>query len=262
MNSESFTSRYSIYRLALLAAALPAGCSTEAAISPKVGESPQEFYEANIEPIFQSKCVDCHDTRQDPPWYAALPFAGEKVMEDIDFGRQRLELSNEYPFVGEEGLSRAAYLYGLRTAILEDSMPPTIYLFTHPFASLTEREKQVTLEWIESALAVEAADPDQGDLSQRAYGVLADRCARCHTESVDGSMNGEFDFITDLEFLQDSPEYVDLDSPEDSELIVRVLDDEDPMPPSLHDKLSDRERSTLTEWIEAGAPIYQPSEES
>jgi mono/diheme cytochrome c family protein len=177
----------------------------------------------------------------------------------MEWGAQRLDLSLPVPFAHSPWVGERAYLIALRTALLDDSMPPAAYLLLHPLHSLSSAEREAILGWVDAAL--ERLEPGSaerdGDLSlaERTAGVLRDRCARCHNPDVDDEMNGEFDFVADLPFLVDDGEYVEPEDVEASKLWERIASREEPMPPSPNDRLDRAEKALVREWIEEGAPV-------
>lgn len=97
--------------------------------------------------IFQNKCVDCHSpgmTRM--PVYAKLPIAKQLMAQDISNASARLILSKAL-YSGEEKFTPLA-LARLEGAILNNSMPPHLYLSMHWAAKLTPEDKQTILAWI------------------------------------------------------------------------------------------------------------------
>jgi mono/diheme cytochrome c family protein len=222
---------------------------------------PRERYARDVEPIFRRKCFDCHHGGTEPPWYAAIPIAGAMISRDIEWGRQRLDLQNPYPFVASDEVGRRAYLIGLRTALLDDTMPPRAYLLTHPFGFLRDSERELILAWLEDAIeslsgAVELESSNDVDLLlfHRVKKLVRNRCARCHRSSVHERMNGAFDYVTDLAYLSEGDDYVFPGNLDESLLYKRITDPEDSMPPSPNDHLSPAEVERIRAWIEAGAP--------
>lgn len=212
-------------------------------------------YVRDVAPVLLAKCGDCHHADVAPPWYAAVPVAGEFVQRDIDWGRQRLDLSQPFPFVGERDVGDVAYLIALRTAILDDTMPPAAYLLTHPFATLDADEKALVLGWVDAALAQRADDAPEHGSYEHALALMRDRCARCHRDGVAADMNGDFVDVVDLEYLVDDGEYIDPDDLEASLLWERAASEAEPMPPSPNDRLHPDELASLRAWLENGAEI-------
>ncbi len=102
---------------------------------------------SKVSEVFQNKCVDCHSpgmTRM--PIYANLPIAKQLMEKDISNASARLILSKSL-YSGEEKFT-ALDLGRLEAVLLNNSMPPHLYLSMHWTAKLTEDEKQTILAWI------------------------------------------------------------------------------------------------------------------
>ena len=102
---------------------------------------------SKVSEVFQNKCVDCHSpgmTRM--PIYANLPIAKQLMEKDISNASARLILSKSL-YSGEEKFT-ASDLGRLEGVLLNNSMPPHLYLSMHWTAKLTEDEKQTILAWI------------------------------------------------------------------------------------------------------------------
>ena len=102
---------------------------------------------SKVSEVFQNKCVDCHSpgmTRM--PIYANLPIAKQLMEKDISNASARLILSKSL-YSGEEKFT-ALDLGRLEGVLLNNSMPPHLYLSMHWTAKLTADEKQTILAWI------------------------------------------------------------------------------------------------------------------
>ena len=102
---------------------------------------------SKVSEVFQNKCVDCHSpgmTRM--PIYANLPIAKQLMEKDISNASARLILSKSL-YSGEEKFT-ALDLARLEGVLLNNSMPPHLYLSMHWTAKLTADEKQTILAWI------------------------------------------------------------------------------------------------------------------
>lgn len=99
-----------------------------------------------------------------------------------------------------------------------------------------------------------AASPDNA-LAIQARDLLVQRCGKCHGE-VGGSHTK--DMLLDRAAMVMSQKVVDLNHPEESPLIKRVQDRDDPMPPAKNGTmLSKAEVDLLTRWVKAGAPDWK-----
>ena len=102
---------------------------------------------AQVSQILQNKCVDCHAPGMlRKPFYADFPLAKQLMETDIAQASQRMILTPKL-FSGEEIFS-PVMLARLEHVVLNDSMPPALYLTMHWTDYLNTTEKQVFLAWI------------------------------------------------------------------------------------------------------------------
>ncbi len=102
-----------------------------------------------------------------------------------------------------------------------------------------------------SALSGFAADPEI-DFGRQILPILSDKCFVCHGPDADKDevRLDSFEGATaDLGGYQ----AIDPANPKDSELIFRIHDSDDPMPPEKAEKqLTEAEKKLLTQWVESG----------
>ena len=99
--------------------------------------------------ILQNKCVDCHSpgmTRM--TIYSQLPIARQLMEKDIKEGGDRFILSREV-YSGEEPFT-PLMLARLEHVIVNNRMPPTLYLSMHWDGRLNADERETILSWIAS----------------------------------------------------------------------------------------------------------------
>src|ERR1051325_3861648 len=83
--------------------------------------------------------------------------------------------------------------------------------------------------------------------------VLAAKCGQCHGPGV-ARPKGHFGFVTDLKRFAEDPNYVVPDDPEGSYLWTQIEDGEMPPEKARAGPMTDEEKTTVIEWIKAGAP--------
>ena len=250
-------------RVAALACLASLACGGEVPAPRAPGEDVGAWYERAVAPVLAPRCGSCHDSRVDPPWYAALPIVGAFIREDIEMGRLYLDLARAFPFRDPElrgEVGRRAHLYGLRAAISDGSMPPRAYRLVHPGSGLSASQQEALRRFLDEALAEVADDDPEAGLGPPSYraarALLRDRCARCHNPKIPAEIHDGFDFAGDLRLLVEDEEYVEPGEPEESEIYEHVLPGaEEPMPPSPEDRLTAEEREILRRWIAEGAPL-------
>ncbi len=97
--------------------------------------------------ILQNKCVDCHSpgmTRM--PIYADFPIAKQLMAKDIENASARLILTKEL-YSGAEKFS-PVQLARIEGVVLNNSMPPALYLSMHWNDRLEAEEQRTILAWI------------------------------------------------------------------------------------------------------------------
>ena len=105
-------------------------------------------------------------------------------------------------------------------------------------------------------LVAASAGDDPVSFGQEVRPLLADRCFPCHgpdaaTREADLRLDLRASAVAD----RDGSRAIDTRAPADSELLIRVRDDLDPMPPAPdHAPLSGEEAALLERWISEGAP--------
>ena len=103
-------------------------------------------YQKTIKPIFIGKCLPCHSSSVDIPWYASLPLAKTVINRDRTEAISHLDMANDFPFGGHGNIDDD--LQAIQKTTNSDSMPPTRYKLLHWFSGLTRKEKSLILDWI------------------------------------------------------------------------------------------------------------------
>ena len=108
-----------------------------------------ETYARNIQPIFRKKCMDCHSSQTQYPWYHRIPGIKQMIDSDIQQGREHLDFTPGFPF--KSHASPSEDLTAIRDSIRENSMPPFSYRLLHPGNVLTQDEKKTIVDWAEQS---------------------------------------------------------------------------------------------------------------
>ncbi|MDT8446085.1 MAG: heme-binding domain-containing protein [bacterium] len=119
-----------------------------APVDASVNAAIDEAYQAQVKPIFEQKCYDCHVTDPDYPWYVQVPGLGALMRHHNEEGVKDLDLTNGFPFGGEGGVLKQLREIE-KEVLVKREMPPTYYLITHPSAGLDGEEKAQLAQWIQ-----------------------------------------------------------------------------------------------------------------
>jgi cytochrome c peroxidase len=94
--------------------------------------------------IFAQKCMDCHSTKTNYPFYFSLPIAKQIIRKDIEAGLSAYDLT---PVLSGQEV-RENHLAKLEVVLADGSMPPLRYRALHWNAELTKKDKETLLAWI------------------------------------------------------------------------------------------------------------------
>ncbi len=101
-------------------------------------KAPKEVME-----IFKRSCYDCHSNETNWPWYASVAPMKWVVRRDVIQGRKALNFSiwEEYSPSKQKELKKQIY----RSVFI--AMPLPQYLWFHPEAKLTPKDKKIVRDW-------------------------------------------------------------------------------------------------------------------
>jgi hypothetical protein len=103
--------------------------------------------------LAQRACFDCHSNETVWPAYSYVAPVSWLVVHDTLDGRRQLNFS-EWGVAQSSGReSRELKPDKIRREIASGSMPPQIFLLTHPEARLTDAEKQQLIDGLIASLA-------------------------------------------------------------------------------------------------------------
>ena len=102
---------------------------------------------ANVKAILQKSCFDCHSNETRITWLQKLPVAAWMVQSDVSGARSVLNFTewNKYTPMEQDGL-----IYLAVNAAVNNQMPPSDFLWIHPDAKLTNEDKTVLSNWLQS----------------------------------------------------------------------------------------------------------------
>lgn len=98
--------------------------------------------------IFETKCMDCHSTKGELPFYAKLPLVQSWISEHIEEGLEEFDLEKEF-FESEPGNYSGRTLRHIREVIEDNSMPLVSYRVLHWGSNITPSERALILDWLQ-----------------------------------------------------------------------------------------------------------------
>ncbi|MEO5971520.1 MAG: heme-binding domain-containing protein [Bdellovibrionia bacterium] len=108
-----------------------------------------DLYKQKARPIFSKKCMDCHSSTTNYPWYYPLPGIKHYIDNDIAEAKKHLDMSNGYPF--KSHATPIEDLEAIKEVIQDETMPPLRYRLLHRKSKLSPDEKKIILEWTNEA---------------------------------------------------------------------------------------------------------------
>lgn len=100
-----------------------------------------------IESTLRRACYDCHSNETRWPWYSGVAPVSWIFGSEVERGRKQINFSewgSYYP------ATRRRKLQWTSRAIRAEAMPPWSYRLMHPDSRLTERDRAMLEQWIES----------------------------------------------------------------------------------------------------------------
>ena len=103
------------------------------------GGQPIAWDSPRTEQLMTDACMDCHSNLTEWPWYSNIAPISWLVQQDVEDGRDEMNLSTGGADVSE-----------MIEKIQDGSMPPWQYKPTHPGARLSDQEKDELIRGIEA----------------------------------------------------------------------------------------------------------------
>ena len=120
-------------------------------ISPEAIVRINTSYLAKVKPLFKRACFDCHSDQVTYPWYHSIPGIKQLMDSHIEEGREKLDLSKDYPFKGgKKGLKHD--LKEIWETIDEGEMAPLYYRVMHSHGRYSDEDKQIIKSWVEESI--------------------------------------------------------------------------------------------------------------
>ena len=109
----------------------------------------------DVKNILQSSCYDCHSNNSNYPIYASIQPIAWWLQHHIDEGKEELNFSE---FAGYSPRRRFHKLEEIKEQIVENEMPLYSYTIVHTKAKLSEQQKSILINWVNSTMAKMKAD--------------------------------------------------------------------------------------------------------
>ena len=101
--------------------------------------------------ILKSSCYDCHSNETKYPWYAYVAPSSWLVAKDVRKAREELNFSTWQAY---EMLEKLEKLDDISILVKDGEMPLGIYTILHSSAKLEDTQRQLIVDWAESAMDV------------------------------------------------------------------------------------------------------------
>ncbi|MFN5628905.1 MAG: heme-binding domain-containing protein [Bacteroidota bacterium] len=120
----------------------------------------------DVKNILEYSCSDCHSNNSNYPIYASIQPLAWWLQHHIDEGKEELNFSE---FAGYSPRRRFHKLEEIKEQILENEMPLYSYTIVHTQAKLSEQQKSILINWVNSAMAKMKSDyhPDSLKMKRR-----------------------------------------------------------------------------------------------
>lgn len=127
--------------LPLLNLAIPLPASRLATVKP---ESPVMMSALQV---LEKKCVHCHTSEVQLPWYAKFPIAKQIISHDVNVGMEHSDFIREF-FPEKPGPVSEVMLSKIEFTTLNRTMPPPPFLLMHWDLFMKEADDEALLNWI------------------------------------------------------------------------------------------------------------------
>ena len=118
----------------------------------------------DVKNILQSSCYDCHSNNSNYPIYASIQPIAWWLQHHIDEGKEELNFSE---FAGYSPRRRFHKLEEIKEQIVENEMPLYSYTIVHTQAKLSEQQKSILINWVNSTMAKMKADYHSDSLKMK-----------------------------------------------------------------------------------------------
>lgn len=142
-------------RIWLLGAALTlfagANIATAAQELPE-GHPPLSKF-SKVSEIMQDKCMACHTSNYQLPFYAKIPGIKEIIEKDYKDGLRAMDLNTEFTESAKGKPVSEVVLAKMEWVIQNNTMPPAKFTAVHWSSRLTDADKKNILDWVKTSRA-------------------------------------------------------------------------------------------------------------
>lgn len=100
-----------------------------------------------IKTVMQRSCYDCHSNETVWPWYSKVAPVSWLVSKDVVEGREELNFSEWDKYTDKRRTKKIKEIWN---EVEEGEMPMLIYTFTHRDAVLSDKDKELIKNWVNS----------------------------------------------------------------------------------------------------------------
>ena len=111
-----------------------------------------DAYLADIKPIFEKKCFDCHGTLSKKPWYYDIPGISYMIQKDMEEAKEHMNMRQDFPFISHE--SPYNDLKSIKKIGLKGGMPPLKYIIGHWDSKLSDNERKALIKWSNDSMDI------------------------------------------------------------------------------------------------------------
>ena len=97
--------------------------------------------------ILRTSCYDCHSNEVKWPWYSNIAPASWLVAYDVKEAREHINFSEWQSYSAED---KADDIEEIWEEVKEGEMPLWYYLILHSEAELSENDKMILKDWVDS----------------------------------------------------------------------------------------------------------------
>lgn len=101
----------------------------------------------DLKSIMKRSCYDCHSNETVWPWYSSIAPVSWLVSKDVSKGRKELNFSEWDKYTDKR---RTKKIKEILEEIDKGDMPMPIYTLTHRDALLTDNDKELIRNWVNS----------------------------------------------------------------------------------------------------------------